>query len=129
MQNILPPVIGLLVAVGALIVFLWPLRTIVQSAKVRGLTKIGWIALWLGGFFVGGIADNLIFRYARSHQLAPIFATLLPVALIVVGLLPVWLVYFLFKRRTRDLPDLQSRAESLGFKLGKRFRALRVGSK
>ena len=121
MRDALTVVLALLVFVGLLSAFLWPLRAIVQSVKVRGLRKIVWVALWFGGFLLGGIVDGLLFgsvRHAGSGS--SIVLALMPVA----GVLPVWAIYALFRSRTRNLSDLQSRAQPIGLALGKRVRAL-----
>jgi len=88
MRDALTIVLALVAFVAILLIFFWPLRAIVVSTKVRGLKKLGWIALWFGAFLLGGVADNL-----------------------------------------RNRPDLQPRAQPLGFALGKFVRTLFVRTK
>jgi hypothetical protein len=114
MREALGVVVILLVFVGVLLVGLWPLRTIVQSAKVRGVRKFAWVILYHVGFMLGGFASYVIWTYMR------IFFVLIPI----VGLLPVWTIYAIFRSRTRNLPDLPSNARPIGFALGKGVRAL-----
>jgi hypothetical protein len=86
-------------------------------AKVRGFKKLGWLGLYWGGFLLGGIVESLFMGYA------------MPTPMALAGLLPVWVVFAVFRYRTRNLPDVESGAQSVGFALGKRFKALRNGSK
>ena len=112
--------------VGILSLVLWPLRAILQSAKVRGLSKLGWVSLWLLAFIFGGVTASLLVR-----NTAPAYSstTFFSVLLIVAGVLPIWLLYALFRHRIRGLPELQSRPNSVAFELGKRFRAFQSRSK
>jgi hypothetical protein len=119
-------VVAIVGFVGVLLLVLWPLRAMVQSGKVRGLARLAWVTLWIVAFVIGGIADGLLVQNAT-----PAFSstTFFSVMLIVAGVLPIWLLYALFRRRVRNLPELDSRAHSVAFELGKRFRAFQSRSK
>jgi hypothetical protein len=119
MREVLTVLMALLLFVGGLVVVLWPLRAITQSAKVRGLWKLAWVGLWFAAFLLGGLVSSA-FMPAMRRSDSPIFMALMPLA----GLIPIWGVFFLFRARTRHRPDLESRTESFGFALGKQVRHL-----
>ena len=110
---------ALLLFIGGLILIVWPLRRIVQSAKVRGRWKFAWVGLWFVAFLLGGLASGIFMAAARRSD-SPVLLASIPIA----GLIPIWGVFFLFRARTQDRPDLESRAGSLGFALGKQVRQL-----
>jgi len=117
--------------IGTLIVFVvlialvvWPLRTVLQSNKVRGAWKLVWIGLWLVAFMLGGLVSSALMAAAR-HFGSSILMALMPIA----GLGPIWGVFILFKARTHNRPNLASRAESRAFAFGKQIRRLLGPSK
>ena len=124
MRDALTVIVVLLLFVGGLVLVFWPLRTIVQSTKVRGAWKLAWVGLWLIGFLLGGLVSS-IFMSAASRSGSSVLLTVMPV----VGLMPIWAVFWLFKVRTRNRPDVESRAEPLGFALGRRVRRLLAKSR
>jgi hypothetical protein len=108
--------LALPVAVGILTLFLWPLRVIVHSAKVRGIRKFLWVILWFVSFVLGAFAATLWISFLpRPLPSYGLVEVLLPV----IVSLPIWLVHFLFRHFTQDIPDIASRAESIGFALGR----------
>ena len=117
MRDVLTVLMALLLFVGGLVLVLWPLRAIVQSAKVRGFWKVAWVGLWFVAFVLGGLLSS-VFMLAMRRSDSSVFLALMPVT----GLIPIWGVFILFRARTRHRPDLESRTESLGFALGKQVR-------
>src|SRR5207249_4442034 len=116
-------IVALLLFVGSLVLVFWPLRTIVQSGKVRGSWKLAWVGLWLVAFLLGGLISSL-FMFAARRSDSSILLALMPFA----GVVPIWAVFFLFRARTRDRPEVQSNAQSLAFTFGKKIGRL-FGSK
>jgi len=113
----------ILMFVGVLLLVVWPLRTIIQSAKVRGLTKLLWIGLWLAGLVLGGLLSNL-YRLHAMPQAMSVLPGIAPLGLLALGVLPSWVVYLFFRRRTRPLPEHSSRAYSVWFEIGKHVRGI-----
>jgi hypothetical protein len=126
MRDALTIVLALVAFVAVLLIFFWPLRAIVGSAKVRGLKKFGWVGLWLAAFVLGGVVDNLLAGAMRRSELSALAFMIL---VLPVGVLPVWGVFVAFRVYTRNRSELQSRAQPLGFALGKFVRALVVRTK
>jgi hypothetical protein len=126
MRDALTIVLALVAFVAILLIFFWPLRAIVVSTKVRGLKKLGWIALWFGAFLLGGVADNALFAATRRFELS---ALVFMILVIPAGVIPVWTVFAVFRVYLRNRPDLQPRAQPLGFALGKFVRTLFVRTK
>ena len=114
MRDVLTVLVILLVFVGSIVLVVWPLRAIVQSTKVRGLGKLAWVGLWFLAFALGGLVSS-VFMSATRRSDSSVLLALMPLA----GFIPIWAVFFLFRARTRHRPDVESRAEPLGFALGK----------
>src|SRR5438270_13951069 len=116
MRDALTIVLALVVFVAVLLSFSWPLRAIVGSAKVRGLKKLGWVGVWFVAFVLGGVADNVLAGAMRRSELSALAFMIL---VLPAGVLPVWADFAAFRVYTRNRPELQSRAQPLGFALGK----------
>lgn len=126
MWDALMVVTALLIFLGGLIAVLWPLRAIVQSAKVRGFRKLAWVGLYFFGYALGGFLDWLLWigGLAMLRSDSQFAFQLIVLSMFVVGLVPVWGVFILFRLQTRNSPDLESRANSFGFSLGQQVRRL-----
>lgn len=131
MRDVLMVLTAVLIFLGGLIVVLWPLRAIVQSTKVAGVRKLAWVGLYFFGYALGGVLDWLLWiggiRMLRSDPQFEFQLIALP--MLVVGLVPVWGIFFLFRLKTRNKPDLHSNAKPFGFFLGQQVRRLLVRSK
>ena len=109
--------------VAVLALFLWPLRVIVQSSKVRGFRKLAWVGLWLGALLLPAIIYGLLKEYLALQAGADgLFVGKMATSLLTIVL--VWAVYFAFRSRTRSLPDLESRAHGFGYAMGAALRRL-----
>src|SRR5689334_16034895 len=127
MRDALTVVLALVAFVSTLLIFLWPLRAIIGSVRVRGLKKMGWVALWCVAFVLGGVADNALAAASRRSELPALAFMILALP---VGAMPVWVVFGVFHFYTRNRPKLlRSRAQPLGFALGRFVRTLFVRTK
>jgi len=109
--------------VAVLVLFLWPLRVIVQSSKVRGFRKLAWVGLWLGALLLPAIVYRLYMQSVAPQAVSDaLFIGKMATSLLTIVL--VWAVYFAFRNRTRSLPDLESRAHGFGYAMGAAVRKL-----
>jgi tellurite resistance protein TehA-like permease len=98
---------GAILLIPVLVIIVWPLRAIVLSHKISGLEKIAWTVAWFAVF-------PLSTMVASEHALRLVdVGTRVEDAVwdsvslqIPVSLALAWLVYWLFLRRTRNLPDI-----------------------
>ena len=102
------------------VLLLWPLRAIIQSNKVAGKRKLGWVALWLAGLLMPQIVAGLVFERQGASGVST-FRAYDP-AMWALSLLLVWTVYFWFRYRTRNLSPVstgQALEDAVGYKLGR----------
>ena len=112
LQLLLTMLVALPIAALVLAVFLWPLRTIVNSTSARASERLGWFVLWLLALALGLFLAALVQQLSEPRQLGA-------VPFLVLGPLPVWGLHFLFKRRTPLSSSAPAPYPSLAFRWSK----------